>query len=139
MSGSSTHFSLICEMAYTGTWTGHVIELIDADLAADGSVAGTNDYFIYARAAADNTCGSLHVREHVTNDPPPDGSARAVGTILAGTGDWAGSTGTAFISGTVLGGAGIGGYSGSWERPLPRTAPSSVPCLPPTPGVPLDR
>ena len=133
ISEGRTHVSLVCEMAYSGTWTANVIEFIEGDLDADGSFAGTNDYFIGGRSPADNTCGWLHARERVTAEAPPSGSSRGVGEILSGTGDWAGSTGMALISGAVLGGGGIGGYSGTWTRPVRSNASADVPC---TPGPP---
>ena len=133
MLAAATHFSLVCEMAYSGTWTAKVIEFIEGDIARDGSFSGTNDYYVGGRAAADNTCGWLHAREHVTSEAPPIGASRGTGEILSGTADWKGSSGVALIAGSVLGGAGVGGYSGTWTRPVRHRAAGGVPC---TPGPP---
>ncbi len=122
--------SVVCEMVYNGTWTGNVIEHINAVINADGSVTGTNDYVLTGRAE-DNTCGTLTFHEDVTGGAAPNGTARGVGRIVSGTGDWAGSSGIALISGFVVGGAGVGGYSGTWTRPAVNVAERAAPCVPP--------
>lgn len=125
----STHLTVLCTLTYTGTWVAQAIERIDGELGSDFSVAATNDYWFVGRDADDNTCGSLHVRETLTT--APSGAAHAVGTIIGGTGDWAGSTGTVLIDGSANAGAGVGGYSGTWTRPGTPKAASPVPCVPP--------
>lgn len=127
-----THIVLVCTLTYTGSWTAQVIEYIEGDVSSDFVATGTNEYYIYGRDGRDNTCGSLHVLENVTVDALTS-ATHAVGTILGGTGDWVGSTGTVLVDGSIFGGPGIGGYSGTWTRPGTPKPVTSIPCVPPQP------
>jgi hypothetical protein len=127
-----THITIVCTLTYTGSWTGQAIEYIEGDAQTDLVLVGTNDYYVYGRDGRDNTCGSLHVLENVTVDALTS-ATHSIGRILGGTGDWVGSTGTVLIDGSVWGGPGVGGYSGTWTRPGHPKPVASVPCVPPAP------
>lgn len=99
-----------------GTWTGTWVEQVEGYLDPNtGSSVGTADETLTGLDPGDGTHGSLHVIEHFTVDGSTS-TLTCTGTIVGGTGDWDGSSGTYACEGiNVL--PGHGGWRATWVRP----------------------
>lgn len=100
----------------------------------DLSLKSQDDIFLYGRAS-DGTCGSLHIRQTITVAGDTS-ELKGVATIVGGTGDCVGSTGTYRTTGIFNAGVGNGTYSGAWRRP---GTPKRVEAQDCRPGLPLAR
>ena len=104
-----------CTGGASGSWTGLTVDRTTATMDQDLSLRSRDDITLYGRAD-DGTCGSLHVRQIVTVAGDTS-ELKGVATIVGGTGDWAGSTGSYTTTGILNGGIGEGTYAGAWRRP----------------------
>ena len=110
--------------AVDGSFMGHSIVNTTETLYTNGAISGSFDEWIYGVYWGDLSQGGLHVRG-TFNVSATDGGFVATGTIVGGTCDFAGSSGTLNSTGYVAN----GGYSGSWTLPAPLhglTVPSGV-------------
>ncbi|MDP9182545.1 MAG: hypothetical protein M3P04_07210 [Actinomycetota bacterium] len=121
-----------CVGEVTGGWTGYYT---DDERGTEDSTLSMHlrGVLTLYGTASDGTCGSLRIATRTETDGSTD-VEHSTGTIVGGTGDWAGSRGTYRTTGQFDTAEGNGDYQGSWLRP--RSAPQgrSSPCLPPTPA-----
>lgn len=96
---------------------GHSIATTVMRVFPNGGATGTFDEWIYATSWGDGGIGGLHV-SGTFEISSVDGGFSSHGTIVGGTCDFAGSTGTIDSTGYGL----TGGYSGQWIRPRPPVA-----------------
>jgi len=122
----------VCTGEATGSWTGLVVDHTRAVMDEDLTLRSQDDIHLSGRAA-DGTCGSLHIRQTITVAGETS-ELKGVATIVGGTGDWVGSTGSYRTSGVLNAGVGLGTYSGVWRRP---GTPTSVEALDCRPGLPV--
>ena len=108
---------------FDGSFMGHSIATTVQTARTSLSVTGTIDAWLYGMYWVDGSVGGLHYKGSYSISSA-DGSFTATTTIVGGTCDFAGSTGTLNFSGYTLN----GGYSGSWILPV---APNGY-----TPGSP---
>ncbi len=122
----------VCTGSADGSWTGVDVDHTVAAMGEDLGLKSNDDIYLYGRAA-DGTCGSLHIRQAITVDGATS-ELKGVATIVGGTGDWVGSSGTYTTGGTFNGGVGNGTYAGHWRRPAPPKTAAAADCRP---GLPL--
>lgn len=114
------------ECAGTTTWNGDLsgktILHVSGTVATDGSMQGEFEELFVGTYLGDRSTGALLTRGAFTIDSK--GAFRARATIVGGTCDWSGSSGSLAFDGYQLN----GGYVGTWFRPP--VTPSSTPCTP---------
>jgi hypothetical protein len=118
----------VCTGSADGSWTGVEVDHAVGVLGSDLGLRSVDDIRLYGRAS-DGTCGSLHIRQTITVDGTTS-ALKGVATILSGSGDWVGSTGTYTTDGVFNGGVGNGTYAGQWRRPAPPKQVAAQDCRP---------
>ena len=109
-------FRCTSSTTWTGTWTG--VTHVEGEGTFDvltGSGSGTIKETFVGRAA-DGTTGTLQFTERWVADGPSL-TIHIDARIVAGTGDWTGTSGQVAFDGTMASGSGFGGFVGSWTRP----------------------
>lgn len=104
----------ITGQAVDGSFMGHSVATTITKVNSNTGATGTFDEWIYGMYWGDGSVGGLHVRGTFTISSV-DGGFSSTGTIVGGTCDFAGSTGTLNSTGYGV----TGGYSGSWILPAP--------------------
>lgn len=125
--------------AFNGSFMGHgiatTVQTVDTGPpvnTATPSVSGSFDEWFYGMYWADGSIGGLHFRGTFSISSK-DGTFFATATIVGGTCDFAGATGSLTFNGYSTN----GGYSGSLTLPAPPDGftPSTSPCVVP-PAIP---
>jgi hypothetical protein len=112
----------VCTGQSQGTWNGLVVDHNRATMGEDLGLTSQDDIQLTG-VASDGTCGTLHIRQRITVAGDTS-ELKGVATILSGTGDWVGSTGSYKTYGTFDAGIGEGSLEGVWRRP--GTAPQNA-------------
>ena len=107
---------------WDGDFLGRTILHLHGTIALSGRMEGTYDEVLFGTYAGDHSHGALHTHGYFVVDENAAFLARA--TIVNGTCDWAGSTGTMAYDGFSTN----GGYVGEWVRPS--TTPADPACNP---------
>ena len=108
-------FTSICSGQSQGSWNGLVVDHNEALMGEDLGLTSHDDIDLTG-IASDGSCGTLHIRQSITVAGDTS-ELKGVATILSGTGDWVGSTGSYTTYGTFNAGVGEGSYEGIWRRP----------------------
>lgn len=121
-----------CVGQVIGDWTGYYTD--DERGTEDDSLSLRlrGVVTVYAQAS-DGTCGTLRIATRTVTDGATD-VEHSTGTIVGGTGDWAGSRGSYRTGGQFDTAEGNGDYHGTWLRPRGAPQGRSSRCLPPTPA-----
>ena len=120
-----------CLGEVTGAWTGYYMDDEKSSVDSTLSVRSRGVIALYGKAS-DGTCGSLRIVTRTVVDGATD-AERSTGTIVGGSGDWAGSRGTYVTTGQFDSVEGSGEYHGTWLRPRGASHGRSDLCVPPTP------
>jgi hypothetical protein len=118
----------VCAGQSQGSWNGLVIDHNKALMGEDLGLTSQDDIELRG-AAADGSCGTLHIRQAITVAGDTS-ELKGVATIVSGTGDWVGSTGSYTTNGTFNAGVGEGSYEGVWRRPGPARQEAAADCRP---------